>query len=59
LILRTARPGDDCGGGGLFVGGVNTTPNHVPGLALVALAGVLGFGGVVLLRRTPDVSPTV
>jgi hypothetical protein len=54
LIIRSRQPGDICSGGGLLVLGVHTTPNHVPGVVLVALAGVAGVTGVVLLRRPPD-----
>jgi hypothetical protein len=56
LILRARRPGDICSGGGLLVLGVHTTPNHVPGGVFVALAGVAGVTGVVLLRRPGDES---
>ena len=51
IILRARQPGDICTGGGFLVVGVHTTPNHIPGGALLALAGVAGTTGAVLLRR--------
>jgi hypothetical protein len=37
--------------------GMRTTPNHIPGAVLVALAGTLGLLGVVLLRSHPAAPP--